>query len=191
MLCHIAFNFLGVLHMEILLEKSIHESTAVNTEDAVPRLGDVVSSLAIAAAPLVLDISSETVGERFVLAFCGLLGSSIALFTDKPTSIRDVAARVGSGVFTCQLFGPYLARKIGFTDADARIAVYGIIGLLAWYLMGSLMRLLKQVQDSNLAEKLLRMKFSIPKLEEMDNKIKENTKDIAVSKDSIEKKQDI
>lgn len=146
--------------------------TADNSE---PYIGHMATSLTLAAAPLMFD--ANTIWERLIIAACGLAGAALALFTDRPGDWRDVLARIGSGVFACQLFGPYIARKLGYADhLDSTIAVYGIMGLLTWYLMGSLMKLLKNVQASNLVERLLRSKLSIPdfkKLEEMPSKPEE------------------
>ena len=165
-----------VAYMEIFITRpqtGKQTMTEETTQPIVPQLDNVVTSLVVAVAPLVLNFSSESIGERLLLSVCGLLGASLALFTDRPINWKDTAARVGSGVFSSFLFGPYLCRKLGYYgQIDSTIMVYGVMGLLSWYIMGSAMRFIKQIQTSDLIERIFRAKFSLPDfktLEQMPN----------------------
>jgi len=115
-------------------------------------LGNKIAAVAFAAAPLVLRFDGGNFWDRVILGLCGMVGSIIAIFADRPANWKDTTARVGIGFLTCAMFLPWLSRRYNMEDQiDAVVALAAVMGIVSWYLAGSTVRLLQQIRVSNFA----------------------------------------
>ncbi len=123
--------------------------------------GDKVTSLVVAALPLIFKVDSGDIWDRLIIAGCGALGSIIAIVADKPTNWQETAGRIASGFISCALFIPWVARRYGFFDqSDSLIAAAALCGILAWYVAGSSVRFLTWVRTSGIVSDILRRQIS-------------------------------
>lgn len=122
-------------------------------------LGHKVTSVVIAAGPLLFGIeSSQSLYDRIALSICSALGGSIAVAADKPATQREMVVRVGISLFSGFLFGEMLCDRFKTFVSGDKIPVYGGVGIVAYYVAGSLMRLLK----GGLIDRWMAKKLDIP-----------------------------
>lgn len=127
--------------------------------------GHKLASILFASIP-VFTLDLDEVVNRLVVALCGGVGSFIALALDRPATWQDGAVRLGVGFAACALFVPYLATKWAIkthTDVnlDSIIALAGVVGISSWYLMGSLFRFLKWLQNSDIVGTIIKIKTGV------------------------------
>ncbi len=111
--------------------------------------GHVVMGGVISLVPYFAEIDTSTIEGRLLLAGAGAMGAAIAIIGDRPKSINDGLCRIVVGVFSCFLFAPYIARKVGLdSDLNGNLMVFGALGVCSWYFTGSLTRLLITLRDN-------------------------------------------
>ncbi len=111
--------------------------------------GHVVMGATINLVPYLADVDTSTIEGRLLLSTAGAMGALIAIIGDRPKTVTDAIARVVVGVFSCFLFAPWLAKKIGLdSDLNGNLLVFGLLGILSWYITGSVTRGLIAARDS-------------------------------------------
>jgi hypothetical protein len=120
--------------------------------------GHKVTAIVLAAIPMEFAIDAESFWHRLILSLCGGLGAVVAIATDRPKNWQETAIRMGSGFVSCFLFGPYLSQRFGQNDMNSHIAMLGVIGIVSWYVMGSVTRWLQKAKDSDFLALLMKVK---------------------------------
>jgi hypothetical protein len=106
----------------------------------------------------------EHLPTRAGLSLLGGVAAYMAVSFDPPKSNRETAFRIGVGSASCFFFAPVIVSQYAaFQTPDGWIPVFGIVGLISWYAMGTLGKGLMWLQKSNLAEDLARARLGIPK----------------------------
>lgn len=116
-------------------------------------LGDTVefkvTAVVVSLIPPLAQIDPNNLVERSLLATCGGLGALLALLGDKPKSWQDVVWRIVGGIVSCFLFGPSVAQRFGLhVDMNGIILTFGLTGVLSWYILGAVTKLLIAWRDS-------------------------------------------
>jgi len=108
-----------------------------------------LAAILLMAIPALAQIDTNNVGERAILATCGGLGAILALLGDKPKSWQDIVWRLVGGVIACFLFGPSVAKRFyDQPDMNAIIVTFGLTGVMSWYVLGSVTKMLISWRDS-------------------------------------------
>ncbi len=111
--------------------------------------GHVVTGAMINLIPYFAEVDTGTIEGRLILSSAGAMGAAIAIIGDRPKTITDAMARIVVGVFSCFLFAPWIAKKIGLdSDLNGNLLVFGLLGVLSWYITGSVTRGLIAARDS-------------------------------------------
>ena len=111
--------------------------------------GHVMTGAVISSIPLIANIDVTTIEGRAILSLSGGLGALIATFGDRPKSYQDAVARIAGGVSSCFLFAPWIAERFNLNgDMNGMLLVFGVIGVLSWYVIGSVSRGLAAMRDS-------------------------------------------
>ena len=108
-----------------------------------------VAALVVASLPIVAQMDTNNIAERTMLALCGGLGALLALLSDRPKSWQDVVFRIVGGIVSCFLFGPFLAIRFGMNaDMNGIILTFGLTGVLSWYVLGAITKILIAWRDN-------------------------------------------
>lgn len=122
-------------------------------------LGFKVAGFVVAILPAVIrsELDIDTMTGRLLLALCGGAGALLALFGDRPKNWPDAVFRIVGGVISCFLFGPWVAKRFGMGDTmDGIIFVFGGIGVVSWYFIGSGTKVLIGARESGGLGKLIK-----------------------------------
>lgn len=112
-------------------------------------LGHLVSAAFLAMIPIFAQVDLDSISGRIWLSAAGGLGAVVAILGDPPATKHDVAARLAGGVICCILFAPWVIQRLGVVDSTASTyATAGGIGLVSWYMIGSVGRGLRGLRDS-------------------------------------------
>ncbi len=125
-------------------------------------LGHIVTSFTVAFFPFLADMDGLNDGwQRLFFALCGGAGAALAMITDRPKNAKEAVVRCAGGVFASLLFGLYIASKMGQTEVNGVLTVCGVTGLVSYYVLGSVSRLLVEARDGNWLTAIARMKLGI------------------------------